>query len=226
MLATWYSSIILFITAAAAVLNWRTGPASGWSVWPTRAGWLLLALVLVGLSADEIAQVHESLASLVNSASDGVTVRVGPGDWVPILLPFIASVAGFMVLFILFAIRKSKLAMALGLIGVACWAGAIFSEAAEGHFLQWDVTYGMRGFIEESFELLGTTCLLIAFLEFNRRHQLRALGSRVAPVTEPGGAAEPEEDTLASEPEPAVAAESPVANSVADQDSVGSEMET
>jgi hypothetical protein len=222
VLATWYSSIILFIAAAAALLNWRTGPVAGWSVWPTRAGWLLLALVLVGLSADEVAQVHESLASLVNSASDGVTVRIGPGDWVPILLPFIASVALFMVLFILIAIRKSKLSMALGLIGVACWAGAISSEAAEGHFLRWDITYGMRGFIEESFELFGTTSLLISFLEFHRRHQLRAERSKLAPAAEPGGANEPKVEA-SSEPEPAIAADRP-ANSPQDRDSVGSEI--
>jgi hypothetical protein len=71
----------------------------------------------------------------------------------------------------------------------------------------------MRGFIEESFELLGTTCLLIAFLEFNRRHQTRAERSQVALARELGGASEPEVVTISSEPEPAVAAETPAQRS-------------
>jgi hypothetical protein len=142
-------------------------------------------------------------------------VRLGAGDWIPILLPLIVSIAVFMLVFMLVAIRKSRISLALGLMGVLCWAGAITSEAVEGGFWRLDVTYAMRGVVEEGFELLGTTVLLIAFLEFNRRQSLIPQRSMSTPEFDPGDgnevnaeipatapAADPATEELSHEPAP------------------------
>jgi hypothetical protein len=115
VVATWYSSILLFAAGAVALLNSQSGQLSGWLKRLSRAGWVLMGLVLIGLSADEVGQIHESLAHLSNSMGEGVARREGAGDWVPILLPFIIAVAVFMALFFSLVVRKSMaVVLALG----------------------------------------------------------------------------------------------------------------
>ena len=180
VLATWYSSILLFVAGAAALLNTQSVQLSGWLKWLSRTGWMLIGCVLIGISADEVAQIHESLAHLSNLAGEGVPRREGAGDWLPILLPFIIGVALFMALFFLFVVRKSKASMVLGLTGLAFWSGAIVSEAIEGGFWRSNMSYQMRGFIEESCEIIGTTSLLIGFVLFYRKQNGAIEQSRVS----------------------------------------------
>ena len=58
--------------------------------------------------------------------------------------------------------------MILALSGLAFWSTSIVFEAIEAGFWQLNLTPQMRGFIEESCEVAGTTCLLIAFVLFYR----------------------------------------------------------
>ena len=169
VLATWYSSILLLVAGAVALLNSQSGHFSGWQKWLSRIGWALMGCVLIGLSADEVAQIHESLAHLSNLTGEGVPRREGAGDWIPLMLPFIIAVALFMALFFLFIVRKSLTAMVLALGGLVFWSGAIVSEAIEAGFWRSNLTYQMRGFIEESCEVIGTTSLLVAFVLFYRK---------------------------------------------------------
>jgi hypothetical protein len=169
VLATWYSSILLFVAGAVALLNSQSGQLSGWLKWLSRTGWVLMGCVLIGLSADEVGQIHESLAHLSNLMGDGVSRREGAGDWLPILLPFIIAVALFMAMFFSLVVRKSLASMVVALAGLAFWSGAIVTEAIEADFWRLDITPQMRGFIEESCEVIGTTCLLIAFVLFYRK---------------------------------------------------------
>jgi hypothetical protein len=169
VLATWYSSLLLFAAGAVALLNSQTGRLSGWLKWLSRIGWVLMGCVLIGLSADEVGQIHESLAHLSNLMGEGGARREGAGDWVPILLPFIIAVALFMGLFFSLVVRKSVASMVLALAGLVFWSASILFEAIEGGFWQLDMTPQMRGFIEESCEVIGTTCLLIGFVLFYRR---------------------------------------------------------
>ena len=169
VLATWYSSILLFAAGAVALLNSQSGRLSGWLRWLSRTGWVLMGCVLIGLSADEVGQIHESLAHLSNLMGEGGPRREGAGDWVPILLPFIIAVALFMALFFSLVVRKSVASMVLALAGLAFWSASIGFEAIEAGVWQLDITPQMRGFIEESCEVVGTTCLLIAFVLFYRK---------------------------------------------------------
>ena len=179
VLATWYSSVLLFMAGAVALLNSQSRQPSGWLKWLSRVGWISMGFVLVGLSADEVAQIHESLAHLSNLTGEGVTHREGGGDWVPLLLPLIIAVALFMALFFLLVVRKSKGSMAIALAGLTFWSGAIVSEAIEAGFWRSNLSYQMRGFIEESCEVLGTTCLLIAFVLFYSKQNNRNSPSEV-----------------------------------------------
>jgi hypothetical protein len=169
VLATWYSSILLFGAGAVALLNSHSAQFAGWMKWLSRTGWVLMGCVLMGLSADEVGQVHESLAHLSNAIGEAGPRREGAGDWVPILLPFIIAVALFMVLFFSLVVRRSIVSMVLALSGLAFWSTSIVFEAIEAGFWQLNLTPQMRGFIEESCEVIGTTCLLIGFVLFYRK---------------------------------------------------------
>lgn len=169
VLATWYSSILLFGAGAVALLNSQSGQFAGGMKWLSRSGWMLMGCVLMGLSADEVGQIHESLAHLSNAMGEAGQRREGAGDWVPILLPFIIAVALFMVLFFFLVVRKSIVSMVLALSGLTFWSASIVLEAIEAGFWRLDLTPQMRGFIEESCEVIGTTCLLIAFVLFHRK---------------------------------------------------------
>ena len=169
VLATWYSSILLFVAGSVALLNSQSGQLSGWVKRLSLTGWVLMGCVLIGLSADEVGQIHESLAHLANSIGEGGPRREGAGDWVPILLPFIIGVALFMALFFSLVVRKSVASMVLALSGLAFWSASIVWEAIEAGFWQLNMTPQMRGFIEESCEVIGTTCLLISFVLFYRK---------------------------------------------------------
>ena len=168
VLATWYSSVLFFMTGVAALANIGSRNLSGWLKWSNRAGWLVLGCVIIGISADEVGQIHESLARLLNSMDMGVGYREGAGDWVPVLLPFIIGVSVIMVLFFGFTVMRCRV-MVLGFIGLAFWVCAIVSESIEAGFLRVEMSYDMRGFIEEGCELIGATLLLIAFVQFYRK---------------------------------------------------------
>jgi hypothetical protein len=169
VVATWYSSALLLLAGLVALTNIRIDGVSAWLKWLNRVGWLLLGLVLIALSADEIAQIHESLGPLLNSMEYPPRHVIGPGDWIPILLPFIVATAVFMIAFFLLVVRKSLVALALSLAGVGCWVGAILSESIEAGFWKADVSRQWRGTVEEGFEVIGTSLLLVGFIQFHRR---------------------------------------------------------
>src|SRR5688572_9502098 len=65
-LATWYSSMLLFTTGVLAFLNLSVNPFSAIKKWIYIAGWSIIGGLLMILSADESAQIHESIAFLAN----------------------------------------------------------------------------------------------------------------------------------------------------------------
>ena len=175
--ATWYSSVLLLAAATAALLNARLAPASSKLKWVHRVGWLSMAFVLIALSADETATIHETLAQLINFINYGAgrpPVKVGAGDWIPILLPVIILIAAGMIVFFSLLFRICRRAALLALGGVLCWIGAIFAESIEAGMWRLKMSRTLEGLIEESLEIVGTTLLLIAFTEFLRRRQASA----------------------------------------------------
>lgn len=183
-LATWYSSIILFITGVFAFLNLRVNPFTAWKKWIYLAGWALIGGLLMILSADESAQIHESIATLAFHASPLETrgqIAIGAGDWLPFLMPFIVISALGLLSFIVFSFFGRKKIMPIALLGVLCWIGAIVAESTEGRAISPVMTLALEGMIEESLEVIGTTLLMIAFSEhYQWRQQNNSTLSDVA----------------------------------------------
>lgn len=172
---TWYSSVILLAAGVMAILNWWYVPMVRSLRWLHRAGWACMAIVLIGLSADETATIHESLARLFNAMSEAggraPSYRVGAGDWIPILLPLMIVVAAGMLAFFLYQFRSNKAVLLLALGGTVFWISALFAESIEAGMTRVVMARLTEGFMEEGCEVVGTTCLLIAFTEFLHRQQ-------------------------------------------------------
>jgi hypothetical protein len=175
--ATWYSSALLLLAGACALLNSRALAPSGRLAPAHKAGWVLVALLLVGLSADETAMVHETLAPLlnfINKGSQGAQVRVGAGDWITLLLPAIIVAAVGMLAFFLFVGSSDRRFTALTVAGVVCWAVAFFAESIEAGILRVSLSRGAEGLIEEGAEVVGTSLLLFGFVEHYTSRQKAA----------------------------------------------------
>lgn len=167
-LATWYSSLILFITGCLAFLNLNVNTYASRLKWLYRIGWTFIGGLLFMLSADESAVIHESIATMAyleKSNSTRQDITVGAGDWIPFLLPFIIAAVVGLLSFIVFSFFKCKKVMLLGLAGVFCWIASIAGEAIEGKFINIAMSRAFEGLLEESMEVIGTTLLLIAFAE-------------------------------------------------------------
>ena len=170
-LATWYSSVILLITGLCALLNNKTIPSTSKNAFIYRTGWILVALLCIGISADETATIHESLAplkNLINKGNQSAQIKLGAGDWLPILLPMIIISAAGMLLFFWLNRKEKRQFLLLTLIGVLCWIGALVFESIEGGFLPVKLSRSLEGVIEEGFEIVGTTFLFIGFVEYYR----------------------------------------------------------
>jgi len=181
--ATWYSSVILLCAGFAAILNGGVKFATGKSIWLYRAGWWIIAALLIGLSADEEAQIHESMAPLLNMMNRNRPERwvtEQAGDWVPLLAPFIVLSAVFLLLFLGTVLWRKKKLLLLALVGIVLWVFAIYFETTESGVTAVQAARDMEGFLEESCEILGTTSLLIAFVSFFRSRQSNAEPARVA----------------------------------------------
>jgi hypothetical protein len=176
--ATWYSSVILLAAGVMALLNLWYVPATRRPAWLHRTGWACMAFVLIGLSADETATIHESLARLFNAMSEAggraSSYRVGAGDWIPILMPLMILIAGGMLAFFLYQFRRNWKVLLLALGGTVFWISALFAESIEAGMTRIVMTRVTEGFIEEGCEIVGTTCLLIAFTEYFQREQSAA----------------------------------------------------
>jgi hypothetical protein len=159
-LATWWSSAILGLAALAA---FAVGACERRG---RRLGWCAAGALLVLLSADEVAQVHESLALMIDvSRGSGDQLRLGPGDWVPILTPavVVCSVAVAILPFVLLEGRRT--AQLCVLAGLGLWLASILFEAVEGGQVALALQPDRRELFEEGSELLGTTLLLTAFID-------------------------------------------------------------
>jgi len=173
-IATWYSSVILLAAGVMALLNFWYVPATRRLRWLHRTGWACMAFVLIGLSADETATIHESLARLFNAMSEGngrAPYRVGAGDWIPILMPLMILIAGGMLAFFLYQFRSNWKVLLLALGGTVFWICALFAESIEAGMTRIVMSRVTEGFFEEGCEIVGTTCLLIAFTEYFQREQ-------------------------------------------------------
>lgn len=167
-LASWYSSVLFLLTAMTAFLNLGYSPYQGLRKGLHKVGWTLTGCLLLLISADEIAQIHESIATIMQTARAPETRSqnlVGAGDWIPFLLPFIVGSVVILFSSIVHSFWQRKGLMLIALTGILCWIGAVLAEAVEGRFIHVTMNLQLEGLIEESLEIIGTTLFLIAFLE-------------------------------------------------------------
>ncbi|UCD74832.1 MAG: hypothetical protein JSV91_13725 [Phycisphaerales bacterium] len=173
-LATWYSSALLLAAGFVALLNARYVAPNSAKPRTQTIGWAILALVLIGLSADEICQVHEWIGGALNRQ---LAVSAGTAEskplpastaWLLALCPVIAGVAVFMLLFFWRGLGQCRASRRLAFLGLACWVAVIVAEFVEGRASSAGADRGFQPAIEEGMEIIGTTLLLIAFTRFFR----------------------------------------------------------
>ena len=167
--AAWWSGVLLLLAALHAFdgyLGWKRER-------PARArGWAALSLILVALSADEIASFHERVGAYSSRET-----------WLS-LLPFalvLAALAGFAVLS-LWSGGERRWRLILALAGFALFGFTALQEYIE-HFVAWEqaVTPGIRTGIEEGTELTGILLMIGAVLP-NTRGIFKPAGARSGPV--------------------------------------------
>jgi hypothetical protein len=179
--ATWYSSMLLFMAGALALIVSATDTHSKRRIL-YKAGWILTGLFFIAISMDEIAQVHEDAAPFLRSTGRAVTV--GAGDWVTAFLPAIVIILAALIFFFAWIFGKEKKSLVIALLAVACWIGAIFAEAVEGGSIYLPISRDVEGMIEESLEIIGSTLFCFSFVHYLKaRHPDRdadAKGKRSA----------------------------------------------
>jgi hypothetical protein len=89
-------------------------------------------------------------------------------------MPLMILIAGGMLAFFLYQFRSNWKVLLLALGGTVFWISALFAESIEAGMTRIVMTRVTEGFIEEGCEIVGTTCLLIAFTEYFQREQSAA----------------------------------------------------
>ncbi|MEW6213301.1 MAG: hypothetical protein AB1631_33700, partial [Acidobacteriota bacterium] len=166
--ATWYSSMLLFMAGALALIISATDAHSKRKVL-YKVGWILAGLFFIALSIDEIAQIHEDATPFLRST--GRAVEVGAGDWVAAFLPVIVIILAALIFFFVWIFGKEKKSLIIALAAVACWIGAIFAEAIEGGSIYLPISRDVEGMIEEGLEIIGSTLFCFSFVHYLKARQ-------------------------------------------------------
>jgi len=153
----WWSGMLLFLAALQAFDGNRRDelPASA-----TR-GWLILALILMMLSFDEVSSLHEWVAN-----------TLGTIFWIPLGLGGAAMLACSLGSLWRAGVAKSHIFMIL--VAFALFGSVVIQEHIQ-HALNWDnpLAYGVRAFVEEGTEI-AAMLLLLHVTAFNTRNVLDA----------------------------------------------------
>jgi|GEM_PF-2345077 hypothetical protein len=201
-LASWYSSMLLTLAAVFAAVNYhvRAHVDGRW-----RFGWLAVAALALGLSADQVAQVHETIGAYVRAHAALLEETLPAGYlWVLVLGPLAAAAATFLFLFFRRVLAPIPHCRRLALAGVTLWVSAIALEALavpvfhtvsigeSGQLIS--APYSIAYALEESSELLGTTLLLLSFIELAAQPAIE-FAARLAAVLAAGEARQAVEGT-------------------------------
>jgi len=189
----WYSGTLLILAAIAALANFYldgVGEAHGRSRW--RLAWLGVSAVMLLLSLEEVAQIHEAVGALMRgwlAGPEGESQWAGVHGraWILAYLPFIlAVVVGF---FWTFArmFRHHRVPFVLATGGVCFWLFALLMEFFLSEFRAWGMWYyGLEITLEESGEILGTSALLIAFVWYGEKRWREVIPMLAGPQPHPG----------------------------------------
>lgn len=158
--SSWFSSALLAATAATAFVVGRDGDARRWNA---------VAGILLVMSIDEIATLHERMAALPGIPG------VGSRGWAGAGLVLVALVSIRLVPWALTLDRALRRALVLG--GVVFVAGAVGFEVLSGNRAESvgeDGLHWVLATVEEDLEILGVVIVLRALLQ-----RLAAAGTSV-----------------------------------------------
>ena len=192
VLAAWYSSMLLFLVALAALLCFlvdrqqKTSFVSG----ALAFGWVLFSFIFLTLSLDEMGSFHESIGDTALFRQVGF----GEGGGWNAFLVLIVLVALFMITFFVAKVHTSKTSFVYMLIGTLLFLSNPFQEAMEITSLRsaadpnnWNRPTTLF-LLEEGSEIFGALCFLASMVRYamdrNRQLRLSADGIRLhLPVT-------------------------------------------
>lgn len=164
VLATWYSSALLFFAGAASTLGFVADRRLRGDRGALEYGWLALGALLLLLSADEVGSIHERVGMMPQLNLTGE----GAAGWYRVLLVPIFAVLGFLAAFGLLRVRRSPRAFALLLAAIACYGVNPLLEADQMAQLEraplseeW-FRHDVSLHIEEAAELFGALAFLAA----------------------------------------------------------------
>lgn len=170
-LGTWFSSVQLLVLAAVlvvALLHERQASRRRPAWWAT--GWL--GALCLYVSIDEVAQIHERLGRATRLS--GLADSFPSYPWLLVLSPLLLVMAALIVLLVARYLSSPR-ARILVSLGLVLWILAVGVESIQGlpgaHAWLAEATPLSRPFvdhfsrvIEEFFEMLGCSLLLIGFL--------------------------------------------------------------
>jgi hypothetical protein len=157
----WFSSAQLLLGSLTALLI-----ASQVSPFRFRIPWYLLAILLLLLSIDETAMVHENLAPRLPIPAPGSPLL--EGHWLMIALPFVIGGVLLLGWLVIFGFRNVKPARRLMMIALICWCLSLTFEGIQHHSKSLFPTdslpiYYRAGWITEEFlEMAGASLLWCA----------------------------------------------------------------
>lgn len=170
VIATWYSSMILFLTAIMSAVCF-IADKSRFTVKPVKYlnyGWLLFALIFTLLSFDEMGSFHEEMGSQPLFRLAGEYLGMGQGSGWIIFMVLIGLVGLFMFSFSLIRLRQSPWALIFIIIGILLFLSNRFQEDYEINAMRAapDPDKWIRPvfliLLEEGSEIFGTWCFLIS----------------------------------------------------------------
>lgn len=172
-LFTWYSSVLLAGAAFMALINfWLDGKRPDVSSW--RFAWLGVFMVMILLSAEEVAQFHEAVQSYVQSHAaewagpEGESLywlgHVGKAWLLPYSLAIVAVIVFFLLAFKrIFQGCAGARTLALG--GLCLWMTVLILEFFIFEIGTWGRRYAILEVVfEEGLEMFGSTAMLIALV--------------------------------------------------------------
>jgi hypothetical protein len=164
-ISTWYSVIQLACVAALAGLfasrNIHPGRVSTWPL-------LLLPLVFLALSMDELVQIHEWLGQksdvLLPGNTRANTIFPETGIWMFLIgIPFVVGFLGITFILRRYLCTVPRVLPKL-LLGIAIFiTGAVLIEILSNYTDYGSIWYYLEAVCEEGCEMLGVTIILWAF---------------------------------------------------------------
>lgn len=179
-LPTWFSGVQLVLLALAALDCYERERSSHRRFFPRTGSWALLAVLFLYLSLDETTVIHEGVLRQEFRdllPPDSLWISLLP--WQILFGPLLALVA--LLLLALFLTRFSRTPALLrpALAGIGCWFAAILAEGLAKPLFMARGWYRYEVAVEEGFELLGATLLLVGVCRY-----AAALGRGPVPAIE------------------------------------------